>query len=168
MSTSACSMVLSLGSACTSSTDGLAPQQEDLEAECLPEQHLQRLIWYFVSPVARLHAWLGTSARWSLPSVHLLLAKAVLLLLLKALAQPHHWGFSLSQEASCLIPATRSQPLLPPRSDSCSFCSAHCSICIGNTRSVTGLPFVDSRTKDRRSTLGSDRQQLDSRLMMSA
>ena len=98
-------MVLSLGSACRSSTNGHAPLQEDVNAERLPEQYVQRLNRCAVSPVARLQAWLGASARgltqWSLPRVHLLLAKLALLLLLNALAQPHHRGFGLSREASC-------------------------------------------------------------------
>ena len=129
-------------SACRNSADGHTPQHDDIIAECLPQQHVQRLVEWAVSPVTRLYAWLEVPAWWSLPSVHLLLAQAVPLLLLKTLAQPHHWGSCLVQGASCFTPVTRVQPLLPRLSDFCSFCSAHCSICTGAARSMTGLHLL--------------------------
>ena len=129
-------------SACRSSADDHTRQHEDTIAECLPQQHVRRLVKQAVNPVTRLRAWLEAPARWSSPSVQLLLAKATPLLLLKALAQPHHWGSCLLHKPFSFIPVTRLQPPLPRPSGSCSFCSAHCSTCTGTTKSMTGLPLL--------------------------
>ena len=115
---------------------------KEMNAGWLQKQHKQRLNILAESCIARLLCMFRSAARRRLPTACQVLAKDVPSLLVEALAQPDHWGSCRLRKEVYVVTVTRIQPLLPRPSDSCSFYSAHCSICNGNTRSVTRRPLL--------------------------